>query len=64
MTPINALCTAIVAIGFAGAVAIACSAPARAQTSPEILHRDFGGTTCYYTINATTGDVGTLSCVK
>ena len=45
-------------------VAVACSAPARAQSTPDIFHRDFGDTKCYYTINAATGDVGTLSCVK
>ncbi len=64
MSPINALCTTIVAVGLVGAVAIACSAPARAQTVPDIYHRDFGATTCYYTIESRTGEVGTLSCVK
>jgi hypothetical protein len=45
-------------------IAAACSSTARAQTAPDIFHRDFGDTKCYYTINAATGDVGTLSCVK
>ena len=64
MKPVDALCTSIVALGFAGAIAIACSGPARAQSAPDIYHRDFGATTCYYTMNSTTGDVGALSCVK
>lgn len=43
----------------------ACSSPARAQSAaPDIYHRDFGTTTCYYTMNSATGDVGALSCVK
>jgi len=40
-----------------------CSSLADAQTPPDILHRDFGATTCYYTISAN-GDVSALSCVK
>lgn len=64
MTPIDALCTAIVAVGLGGGIAIACSAPARAQTAPDIYHRDFGATTCYYTTSAATGDVIALSCAK
>jgi hypothetical protein len=46
-------------------VMIACSSSARAQAeTPDIYHRDFGTTTCYYALNSTTGEVGALSCVK
>lgn len=64
MRPVDALCAAIVAVGLVGGIAIACSAPARAQTTPDIYHRDFGTTKCYYTMISATGDVGALSCVK
>lgn len=58
------LAITIWAVDLAIILSTACSAPARAQSTPDIFHRDFGDTKCYYTINAATGDVGTLSCVK
>lgn len=51
-------------VWVAATVAIACSSTARAQSAPDIGHRDFGDTTCYYTTSAATGDVTALSCVK
>lgn len=59
-----ALMAIIIAVGLSFVFA-SCAARADAQTAvPDISHRDFGATTCYYTLDSRTGDVGTLSCVK
>ena len=59
-----ALMALIISIGLSFVFA-SCAARADAQTAaPDIYHRDFGATTCYYTMSTATGDVGTLSCVK
>jgi hypothetical protein len=53
----------LVSIGFSFVFA-SCAARADAQTAPDIYHRDFGATTCYYATNSQTGEVAALSCVR
>lgn len=57
-----ALTAMIIAVGLSFVFA-SCASRADAQTPfPAIYHRDFGATTCYYTMN--NADVIALSCVK